>query len=148
MQRKSSRPKSMQRKSFRPQSIINLYLWRSSPSFLELKREAHFRGGSLWPQNPAEKVLPTLFKQLWNFKFWIFAFFFFFVFINMKPYGSKSFRWHLNWKYPPDLLPKIHVYSWGGSLPKLLTKLRNLNLWIFGNFFFFFFRPINMIVNG
>ena len=51
-----------------------------------------------------------------------FFFFFFFIFVNMGPYGGNSFKRHLLWNITPDLLPKIHAYSWGGSLTKLLKE--------------------------
>ncbi len=58
-----------------------------------------------------------------NYEIWKFGllqiFFFVCANIHVGPYWSKSFKRHLLWKYAPDLLPKIHVYSWGGSLPKL-----------------------------
>ena len=70
-----------------------------------------------WEKLPVHHMSRTFFFQ--NVKFWIFANFFV-VFVNMGPYASKSFRRHLLWKNTPNLLPKIHVYSWRGSLPKML----------------------------
>ena len=57
---------------------------------------------------------------------------FFFVFVNMGPYRGKSFKRHLL-NNTPDLCPKIHVYSWGGSLTKLLkiVKFEILDFWQF-----------------
>ncbi len=47
---------------------------------------------------------------------------FFFVFVNMGPYGGKSFKRDLLWNNTPDLLSKIDVYSWGGSLTTFLKE--------------------------
>ncbi len=49
----------------------------------------------------------------------IFDFFFLFVFVNIWPYGGKTFKRHLVWTNT-HLLHKIRAYSWGGSQPKML----------------------------
>ncbi len=70
---------------------------------------------------PQEGSLPKLLKELWNLKFWICLpkiFFFSLTWYHM----GESYKRHLPWKNTPDLLPKIHVYSWGGSPPKLLKE--------------------------
>ncbi len=54
-----------------------------------------------------------------------FVFFFFSFLLTDGPCGSKSFR-HLRRKNTPDLLRKIHVYSWGESLPELLKEILNI----------------------
>ncbi len=81
-----------------------------------------------------------------NFKFAIF-YDFFFVFVNIGPYGSKNFKWHLHWKYAPDSPPKHHAHSWEGSLPKLFKELRNLTFWIFDKYFSFSLTCDHMGIN-
>ena len=54
-----------------------------------------------------------------------------FVSVNMGQYGSKSFKRHLLWRNTSDLLPKIHVYFWGGSLPKLLNFIVKFEIFCF-----------------
>ncbi len=65
--------------------------------------------------------------------------FFFFFFVNMGPYGRRNFKRHLVWKYTRDLLPKIQVYSWEWSLPKVYKELKFQNL-EFAIFLLFLFR--------
>ncbi len=48
-----------------------------------------------------------------------------FFFMSSLTYGTRSgqsFKRHLLWKNTPDLLPKIHIYSWGESLSNLLKE--------------------------
>ena len=67
-----------------------------------------------WTPNLGDRYLSTISPDHFFFFFFCiskFKFFdflqFFFVFVNMGPYGGKSFEWHLPWKYTSDSLPKI-----------------------------------------
>ncbi len=55
---------------------------------------------------------------------------FFFFFVNIEPYGKKSFKRHLLWMCTPDLFSIIHVHSWGRVSAKVVNK-RNVKFWIF-----------------
>ncbi len=57
---------------------------------------------------------------------------FFLVFVNMGPYGSKSFKQHLVSNNTPDFLPKIHVLL--GSVSSKVVQ-RIVKFEIFGNSF-------------
>ena len=46
------------------------------------------------------------------------------VFINIVPYGSKSFKRHLPSRCTPDCIGKMLVHSSEGSLPKLLKDFQ------------------------
>ncbi len=82
------------------------------------------------------RITTNAVQRIVKFKFWIFPILF--LFVNTGPHGSKSFKWHVLWKYTSESLPKIYTCQVRRVSIKVVRGIWNFKYYIFDIFLFLF----------